>query len=171
MGVQRLETGRLVLEPLRSEHADELAPVFADASLYRFIGGEPPTAEELRARIARQAGGRSPDAAQRWCNWVVRERAGGEAVGTMQATVSGETDPIAELAWVIGAAHQGRGLATEAARLIIDWLRGQGVSRLWAHIHPGHDASMAVARSLGLRPTEVIVDGEVRWESPEAPPA
>jgi hypothetical protein len=45
------------------------------------------------------------------------------------------------------------------------WLRERGVARLRAHIHPRHDASSAVARSVGLAPTKVVVDGERRWES------
>jgi RimJ/RimL family protein N-acetyltransferase len=162
----RLESERLVLEPLRPEHADELAPVLDDRSLHRFIGGEPLGVEDLRARFERQAGGRSPDGRDWWLNWVVRERSACRPVGTVQATVRG-TDPerVAELAWVIAAADQGRGFAKEAVAMIAGWLGGRGVSRLRAHIHPEHDASMAVARSVGLAPTDVVENGEIRWES------
>ncbi len=38
---ERLESKRLILEPLRVEHADELAPVLDDLKLHRFIGGAP----------------------------------------------------------------------------------------------------------------------------------
>jgi RimJ/RimL family protein N-acetyltransferase len=154
----RLESARIVLEPLRGEHADELAPVLGDVSLHRFIGGAPLGLEELRARFERQARGHPTEG---WWNWVVRERSTGRPVGTVQATVRGE---VAELAWVIGSAFQGRGFAKEAAALVAGWLREVGVGRLRAHIHPEHAASISVARSLGLRATDVIVDGEVRWE-------
>lgn len=84
----------------------------------------------------------------------------------MQATVKEtEPQPVANLAWVIGASYQQQGFAKEAAALIVSWLRAQGVSGLRARIHPDHHASMGVARSVGLRPTNVIEDGEVRWES------
>jgi len=162
----RLESARLVLEPLRPEHADELAPVLDDVSLHRFTGGAPESLEELRARLQRQSRGRSPDGRSRWLNWVVRERSTGRAVGTIQATVSESgPGPVAELAWVIGTAYQRRGLAKEAVALMSAWLRERGVSRLRANIHPDHAASMAVARSVGLAPTDVVVDGEIRWES------
>jgi RimJ/RimL family protein N-acetyltransferase len=161
-----LESERLVLEPLRPEHADELAPVLDDTSLHQFIGGRPDTVEGLRARFARQARGSSPDRRERWLNWVVRERATGQAVGTMQATVrSSEGRDVADVAWVVGVAHQRQGIAKEAAGLVVSWLRGRGVSAVRAHIHPDHHASIAVARSLGLRPTDVVEDGELRWES------
>jgi RimJ/RimL family protein N-acetyltransferase len=162
----RLESERLVLEPLRPEHAEELAPVLDDVSLHRFIGGEPMGLEELRARFERQARGWSPDGRDRWLNWAVRERAPRRAIGTVQATVtSSESGTVAELAWVIGSSHQREGFAREAAGVTAEWLRTRGVHDLCAHIHPGNDASMAVARSVGLRPTDVMVDGEVRWES------
>jgi RimJ/RimL family protein N-acetyltransferase len=160
---RQLESERLVLEPLRPDHADELAPVLDDVSLHRFTGGEPLGVVALRARYERQAVGWSPERHQRWLNWVVRERSTGLAVGTVQATVTLREPGAGELAWVIASAHQGRGSAKEAVGLVASWLRDRGVGRLCAHIHPRHHASMAVARSIGLTPTDVIVDGEVRW--------
>jgi RimJ/RimL family protein N-acetyltransferase len=162
----RLESERLVLEPLCPEHAEELAPVLDDVSLHRFIGGEPVGVAELRALFERQVRGRSPDGRKRWLNWTVRERPACRPVGTMQATVMrSEPSVVAELAWVIGSSHQRQGFAKEAAGVTAVWLRTQGVECLRAHIDPGHHASMAVARSIGLGPTDVMVDGELRWES------
>ncbi len=46
---------------------------------------------------------------------------------------------------------------------MIAWLREAGAAELIAIIHPRHEASMALARGLGLRPTDVVVDGEIRW--------
>jgi len=39
-----------------------------------------------------------------------------------QATVSEEDELIAEIAWVIGTAHQGKGYAREAAGVLVTWL-------------------------------------------------
>jgi RimJ/RimL family protein N-acetyltransferase len=162
----RLESARLVLEPLRVEHADELGPVLNDGSLHRFIGGTPPTGEELRARLERQSAGRSPDGRDCWLNWVVRERGTGRVVGTVQATVrTGGVASTADLAWVIGTSHQGNGFAKEAAATMAEWLREHGITHLRAHIHPRHEASNTVARSIGLEPTGTIVDGERRWRA------
>src|SRR6059058_1561421 len=94
-----LETGRLLLEPLRPDHSAELAPVLADPALYVFTGGDPPSAAELGERYERQARGRSADGRELWLNWIVRERAGGAAVGYVQATVE-PVSGVAEVAWV-----------------------------------------------------------------------
>jgi RimJ/RimL family protein N-acetyltransferase len=161
---QALTTRRLVLEPLRPDHARELAPVLGDAALHAFTGSAPASEAELRARFTRQAAGRSPDGAQGWLNWVARDRETNAAVGTIQATICAtDAGRSAALAWVVATSRQGEGLATEAAGAAMDWLRGHGVSRFSAHIHPDHAASAAVARHLGLAATDERHDGEIRW--------
>ena len=159
-----IETDRLTLEPLRVAHAAEMAPVLDDVALHRYIGGRPASADQLRERYRRQAAGRSPDGTEGWLNWVVRDRASGAPVGTVQATVGTDGDRLrAELAWVVATVHQRRGYAAEAAAGMADWLRGRGVEHFVAHVHPAHRASQRVAERLGLTATGVLVDGEVRW--------
>jgi RimJ/RimL family protein N-acetyltransferase len=158
---EALTTQRLVLEPLRPDHARELALVLGDPALHAFIGGEPASEAELRERFTRQAAGRSPDGAQGWLNWVARDRA---TEGTIQATISDtEAGRSAALGWVVATSRQGEGLATEAAGAATDWLRDHGVSHFAAHIHPDHAASAAVARHLGLAATDERHNGEIRW--------
>ena len=161
-----LRSERLDLEPLRLDHAGEMASVLADPRLYTFIGGHPPDARQLRERYRHQLVGGSADGTQQWFNWVIRRRDDGRALGYVQATVTEDADgPAAEVAWVVGTGFQGRGFAREAAGAMADWLRHQGVSRVVAHVHPEHPASQAVARAAGLVPTTTVVDGEVRWQS------
>lgn len=143
-----------------------MVSVLADPRLYAYTGGEPPTLDVLRARYRRQVTGRSDDGTAGWLNWVVRSRADGAAVGYVQTTLTVDAGQgVAELAWVVGAAHQGHGYAREAVAAVVDWLGDEGVGRLVAHVHPAHAASAGVARSVGLAPTATVVDGEVRWES------
>ena len=156
-----LTTDRLVLEPLRADHAREMVHVLADPELYAVIGGEPPTLGALRRRFETQARGASPDGLQRWLNWIVRRRAEGDAIGFVQATVD-IADRSTDVAWVIGVPWQGRGYAVEAAGAMIDALDGL----ITAHIQPGHAASESVARRLGMGPTDVIEDGERVWQRP-----
>lgn len=163
-----ISTGRLELLPLRIEHAEEMAAVLADPALYAFIGGSPPAPAELRARYERQIAG-SADPAEAWLNWVVRLRDEGCLAGTVQATVAVAEPRTAEIAWVIGTRWQGRGIATEAARALVTWLRRQGVRTLVAHVHPDHAASAAVARAAGLTPTDQWHDGEIRWQLDRGP--
>lgn len=155
---------RLWLEPLQVHHAEEMALLLDDPGLHVFIGGEPATVEALRDRYRRQVVGHSVEGSQRWLNWVVRRRADGRAVGTVQATVVEEAGRLAaEVAWVIAADYQRQGYAREAAQVMVTWLQQRGADDIVAHVHPQHHASMSVAREVGLAPTTSVVDGEVRW--------
>ncbi|TFV89945.1 GNAT family N-acetyltransferase [Blastococcus sp. CT_GayMR16] len=155
-----MRTARLVLEPLRIDHAAEAAQAFDDDRLHTFTGGKPATEAELRTRYSRQAGGHSPDGGETWLNWVLRRRDTGELIGTVQATV---TEAGAELAWVVAVPHQGCGYAREAALAVQGDLRRAGISRFSASIHPDHRASAGVARALGMAPSGTVVAGEIRW--------
>jgi RimJ/RimL family protein N-acetyltransferase len=143
-----------------------MVDVLADPALYEYTGGAAPSLEQLQARYAAQSAGRSGDGSQWWLNWIVRLKDTGEPVGFVQATVESEgPERVANIAWVISPRHQGHGIASEAARAMLTWLQSQEVVRFVAYINPGHQASMGVARRLGLSPTTVIQGGETRWES------
>ncbi|CAM5710304.1 GNAT family N-acetyltransferase OS=Streptomyces tendae OX=1932 GN=GUR47_11355 PE=4 SV=1 [Streptomyces tendae] len=159
-----IRTERLTLLPLQAEHADEMATVLSDAGLHEFIGGAPDTAEALRTRYERWTAG-SPDPAVSWCNWAIQLRDATCLTGTLQATITADDrGATAEIAWVVGAPWQRRGIATEAARGLVGWLREHPVHTVVAHIHPDHKASAAVATAAGLVPTDQWHDGEIRWQ-------
>lgn len=162
---QVIESRRVQLVPVAVSDAAEMVPVLADPVLYEFIGGRPPTLEQLERRYAAQSVGHSEDRAQWWLNWVVRLGESREAVGYVQATVEDDRSTLeASIAWVIAPQFQRRGLGSEATSAMVDWLRNAGVTRFAASIHPHHDASAALARHQGFRPTGTIDDdGEVRW--------
>ncbi|MEU2283223.1 GNAT family N-acetyltransferase [Streptomyces sp. NPDC013178] len=137
-----------------------MSVTLADPALHTFIGGSPLDLTALRTRYERLVAG-SPDPSVSWCNWVLRLRDTAQLAGTVQATVT--EDLTAEIAWVVGTPWQGRGLASEAARALVDWLREHGIRTVIAHVRPDHRASAAVATAAGLTPTGEEQDGETRW--------
>jgi RimJ/RimL family protein N-acetyltransferase len=153
------------MAPLQVRDADEMAEVLGDVRLHEFIGARPATLEELRERYRRLVEG-STRPGETWLNWTLRT-SDGRAVGTLQATIraAGGAGSSATVAWVIGAEHQGRGLAGEAAAALVSWLRGLDVDVIEAHVHPGHVASAAVARRAGLVATDERVGGETVWRT------
>jgi RimJ/RimL family protein N-acetyltransferase len=157
-----IATDRLDLVPLTVADADEMAGVLADPALYSFIGGEPPTRAHLVERYGSLVAGRSADGREEWHNWIVRRRSDGAATGFVQATIV-DDGRGADIAWLIGTAWQGRGLAGEAAIGLVGWLESAGVTEITAHIHPAHAASGRVAARAGLEPTDAIVDDERVW--------
>ena len=158
-----IDTARLILEPLRVDHAAPMTEVLADPALHEFIGGTPATTAELRTRYERMLAG-PEDPAVSWCNWVIRHRERDELVGTVQATVTPTPDgPQAEIAWIVGTPWQGQGIAAEAATALTNWLLHQRITTVIAHSHPYHHASAVVAVKAGLAPTGDLHDGEIRW--------
>jgi RimJ/RimL family protein N-acetyltransferase len=128
-----LLTVRLELVPVIAEHAEELTEVFGDERLYAFLASQPTTTEELRDQLARLAADRLADkkgTAQR--NWT--------GAAALQAAFS-DQGRAAEIAWAVGVAWQGQGIASEAARAVVGWLERRGVATITAHIHPDHHAS------------------------------
>jgi RimJ/RimL family protein N-acetyltransferase len=171
--IEPILTGRLSLEPLRVEHAEEMLPVLAAPELYVFIGGGPPTLPELQARYRQMVAGPPAGPSVGWLNWVLRRQAGQQLIGTVQATVW--TEPVwpadaaalrASVAWVVGADWQGRGYAGEAAQALVGWLHGHAVANVTASIHPDNAASAAVARRAGLVPSSDVLDDEIVWVQP-----
>ncbi|TDD84664.1 GNAT family N-acetyltransferase [Actinomadura rubrisoli] len=181
---ETIKTQRLVLEPLAVHHADEMAAVLDDPRLHRFIGGEPLTRDELRARYEHLVAGPAPFHQEYWLNWIVRRARDGQAVGYVQATVTpappayavtpaaeGSTvtpspRTLASVAWVVGMPYQGFGFATEAARALLAWLREHGVAEIVASVHPDNRSSAAVTAKAGLRPTPERADDEIIWRLP-----
>ncbi|MFN2466456.1 MAG: GNAT family N-acetyltransferase [Candidatus Dormibacteria bacterium] len=163
-----IPTARLTLIPQRREHAAEMLGALSDPALYFFTGGEPPSSREwLEDRFSRLETRRSGDGSDLWLNWVIQLSPAGPLIGYVQASVTSAT---AELAWVIGTPWQRHGYGTEAVAAMMAWLRVRLPSiPITAAIHPDHVASGSLARKVGLRPTERMVDGEVLWSDPSLP--
>ena len=67
-----------------------------------------------------------------------------------------------EIGWRLGRAFWGRGLATEAARTVVERARAAEVPQLISMIHESNSASFGVARKLGMTTEAVLVspDGD-----------
>ena len=143
-----LRTERLVLEPLRPEHAAELYPALADPRLYTYIDRPPPASlDELTARYRRIAVRCAPCRAEQWLNWTVRFD--GQAIGRVEVTV--QEDRTALLAYELAIAHQGRGLAAEACAAVCDALFAElPLTALVAQVDARNAKSIRLLERLGF---------------------
>lgn len=117
-----IPTPRLVLEPQRAAHAEAMFELLADPAIYLHENAPPASLEALRERFARLESRGSADGSERWLNWVLR-RTDGRLAGYVQATV--QADGRAWVAYVLGSAHWGQGLASEAISAMIQELGTQ----------------------------------------------
>ena len=124
-------------------------------------GSRPADLAELRAHFERLAAG-CPRPAERWLNWIARDRASGAPVGWHQATVVGEH---ADIAWVTFAAHQRHGYAREGAAAVLDWLASVGVREVVAQSDLRNAGSMATALALGFQPDPETIAADLHGEA------
>jgi RimJ/RimL family protein N-acetyltransferase len=80
------------------------------------------------------------------------ERASSELVGTVALSVDSRAHRRAELGYILRRDVWGRGLATEAAGLMVDFaIEHLGMNRVWAVCDPENGASGRVLEKIGMR--------------------
>lgn len=142
----RIETERLVIRSPELGDFESAKAIWCDPRVRVYTGGVP--TDEVFDR------GFQDDLALAATDYGFRtviERASRIHVGDcglIQKTV--ESRPEVELVYFFNADHWGRGLATEAARAMLEHGRALGLKRIIALIHPDNEASANVARRLGM---------------------
>ena len=143
----------LHFEPLTAAHADNLFAILTTPSVLAFIDptGSRPTLEELRAEYtARARGPIEPIPTEKWFNMAIRLKApSSEVIGRLEATSYGEWG---EVAYLLGEAWWGRGLAFEAMRWWHDYLAAVVPGgQWWATVHPDNQRSIRLLTRLGYK--------------------
>ncbi len=148
-----LETGRLVLRGHRLTDFDDVAAMWRDPEVVRFIGGRPFTTEESWSRLLRYVGHWT---ALGFGYWTIRERDSGRFVGEVGfADYRREIDPpfegAPEIGWALAPWAHGRGLATEAVSAVVAWgdQAFGPAARTACIISPENGASIRVAEKCG----------------------
>jgi RimJ/RimL family protein N-acetyltransferase len=95
---------------------------------------------------------RHPDTPGEWFQFAVVLRATGELIGDCAAGPHEGDTAQAEIGFTIAPGHQGRGLATEAARSLLGYLfKARRKHRVVAYCDTRNAASAGVLRRLGMR--------------------
>ena len=140
----RLSGERVVLRPLTDDDLDPLADLIAEESVARWW-----TAAHDRERVRSDL--------KDYPHAFVIE-VGGEVAGWLGADE--ETDewyPSASLDIVLGAAHQDRGLGSEALRLVIDWLVAErGHHRITIDPRVDNERAIRCYEAVGFRRVGVM---------------
>ncbi len=156
-----IETHRLVLRELETADLDDLAAMFADEEVMRWIGGGGVLGREVAAgMIDRQ---RQHYAERGWGQWATVERASGRMIGVcgliLWPSMGGREE--LELAYLLARADWGKGFATEAGTAIREYGRAIRPD-LVSLIYPDNAASINVARKLGMAwEKEVELEGSM----------
>ena len=155
-----IRTDRLVLRPLTEADVPALLAYRGDAEVCRWLPFEPMDEAEVRRRLR-----------DHWSTTVLTGPGSsltlgidvdGALVGDVVLFVKDRGARLAEVGWVLAPQHEGRGYATEAARVLLavafDGLRAH---RVIARMDPDNTASAAVAARLCMRREALLIEDEL----------
>ncbi|NBH10489.1 GNAT family N-acetyltransferase [Amycolatopsis sp. SID8362] len=147
MTLPELTTARLRLRGLAESDRDAVVKVFADPEMSRFFAADFSDPAAANAMVDRRLAFRGPPGQGHWA--IERD---GEVIGVAHLRPSWELPGgVPELGYYVASAHAGQGLATEAARAVLDHgLGALGLPAIWALVHENNAASRAVAARLGF---------------------
>jgi [ribosomal protein S5]-alanine N-acetyltransferase len=153
MNVQ-LQTERLRLPPLTRADAEALWPVVSDERVARWMSWDPHRSiEETVAFLEATEESDASGASYRWGIWTREdELAGVVSVEEIVRTFRAWKLDTAELAYIVGPRHQGRGYATEAAREALRFaFEDLGLHKVLVNCFTENQASREVIAKLGCR--------------------
>jgi RimJ/RimL family protein N-acetyltransferase len=141
-----IETERLRLRPVTIDYLDEFVRLHEDPEVGRFMG-----TPDRQWLVEWVEGNEREWAELGYGRMVVLDRADGcflGRTGLKRWPRFGET----EVGWALRPEARGRGLATEAARAVLEWSERFELPYVTAMIRPDNAPSIAVAERLGLGP-------------------
>ncbi|WP_199538893.1 GNAT family N-acetyltransferase [Desertihabitans brevis] len=164
-GRVRLETERLLLRPWRPEEARVQRELWAERDprvpASRRIDAEGrPSLTDLERWIREDRGLPRPGLL------ALETRGSGEVVGYCGLVAGrGDLQGQPELAFELLRRVHGQGLATEAARAVLDWVREHEPRRVWATVREWNTASRRVLAKLGFVETGRVDADPVHGDS------
>ena len=139
-------TPRLRLRPLRRDDLDALTEVYIHPLVSHWIGSH--TREDVEREIVLQL---EHQDSLGWSLWAVEDRRTDRMIGDCGLQPLEHQGPDVELGYDLHPDAWGRGLATEAARTVMEQAFGPlGIDRVVAVVKPDHVASQRVLEKAGL---------------------
>jgi RimJ/RimL family protein N-acetyltransferase len=147
MAPHHLVTARLELRPCGPDDVDALHALWTDPDVRRYLwDGEVIPRERAAGIVAESA---ASFVREGFGQWLVRRAGAPEPVGFCGLRRAGDE---VELLYGLWPAHQGVGLAAEAARAVLrHGFASVGLARIVARTDPPNRASVRVMERLGMR--------------------
>lgn len=144
-------TDRLVLRTAEPHDLDDLLSYWGDPEVTRYLPFEAVDQAGALKRLGRYFGAVAPRHTDEALFLMVEHEhvVIGDVVLRLKA---GDPPAVAELGWIFHPRVAGRGLATEAARELVDLAFGHyDCHRVEAQLDPRNERSVALCRRLGMR--------------------
>ncbi|MEO8193273.1 MAG: GNAT family N-acetyltransferase [Gemmatimonadales bacterium] len=146
MTIPVIETERMILREFREEDFPAYEKLAADIAVMRYLGGKTQNTVEAWRHMAFLVGHWT---LKGYGYWAAEEKGTGQFIGRI-----GFSNPAGwpgfELGWTIAPSHQGKGLASEGARRLLQYAFTElDRSHVISLIHPDNTPSRRVAEKLG----------------------
>ena len=164
-----LESDRLLLRPFREDDLSALLAIQSRPDVARWLYWEPRTEVEVREALDRKIRAAELAEASPSVEFAVQLRETGEMIGTANLAVTSAEHRQGEIGYLLHPDHQGRGYATEAARLLLGLAFDQhDLHRVVGRLETRNTASARVLERLGMRREADFVENEWvkdEWQS------
>ena len=148
-----LETDRLILRGMRVSDAEDMYAYAKRPSVTQYLTWNPHTDPAETREYLTYVGQRYRTGD--FYDWAVVDKESGRAEGRMIGTCGFTSfncpHDAAEIGYVLNPDYQGRGLATEAVRRVLEFGFDElGLHRIEAHFMEGNDASRRLMERVGM---------------------
>ena len=147
-----IETSRLILRRYEDRDVGDILEYSREADFWLARSLDwTPTGASVRAYFEAQAD-QHPEQAPGWFNLMMELKSERKVVGCVGIGVTNKEQGQASIGWMLGCRYQGQGLATEAARALLDFGFGSmGLHRIFARTGRANTRSWLLMERLGMR--------------------
>ncbi len=155
-----LETSRLLLRKISRSDAHDMYEYSRDPEVTRYLLWEPHPDRYYTARYVAYL--QTKYHLGEFFDWAVVSRSDGRMIGTCGFTSFNYDTNSAEVGYVLGADHWGRGIAPEAARIVMHYGFAElGLRRIEARYMVGNERSGRVMEKLGMTHDSTVDDAMI----------
>lgn len=148
-GIVHLTAERVVLRRPTEQDLDDLFAVFSDPETMRYWSWLPFRERAEAGRLLENI--RALEAEGTLLQWAIADRETDRLLGTCTLASIDHDNGRAEVGFILGRDHQGRGLAREAVSALLDHAFGAlGLRRIEADVDPRNEASIRLLSRLGF---------------------
>ena len=143
---------RVVVRRFRPDDVTVFVAYRSDEQVARFQSWDAPYPRAEGERFIREIGRRHPDTPGEWFQFAVTLPATKRLIGDCAVIPHADDPRQCDIGFTLSPQHQGHGYATEAVRLLVNYLFSErGKHRIAAWCDPRNAASVALLERLGMR--------------------
>lgn len=154
-----IETSRLVLEPITTDHAEKMHGLLEDEKLYTYIPQNPTSIESLKTTYLLWQYRKPLKGTEIWLNWAARIKNSNTYIGHFQSGWDQKNGFY--VAYLVGSDFQRQGFARESLNSILNFLKHKmNADTIRAWVDTRNLASIQLLKSLHFNEVGIIKNAD-----------